>query len=474
MSLLSAFSARLATQSEHPALISPQGETLTYAALDGWAAGLAQRYERAGVRAGTRVLVALGMSCELYAALIALWRLGAVAVFPEPAAGLNGLRHALAVTSPEFLIGPRRLALICALVSARLALVRPLPVARERATAHDPPSWPDAHPALITFTSGSTGRPKGIVRSHGFLLAQQHALTPLLQPVEPTRDLVCLPMFVLAGLSLGVASALPRGDVRRPTPELAALLSRQIEEERLTRLLASPSIVEALTERSSIANLRHILTGGGPVWPTLMRRLLHTAPDAEITAVYGSTEAEPIAHLAIREISPADWERMENGEGLPAGRPVPEIHLRVIDDEIQVCGEHVNRGYLDPTDDLGNKIHEGSIVWHRTGDAGRLDERGSLWLLGRFEARVRAWFPFQIEVAARAWPGVKQAAVVELDGHALLALTGDPGLEGEWRSRAQRFAGLELALVRAIPLDQRHHSKVDYYRLRAMLKPRGG
>jgi olefin beta-lactone synthetase len=473
MTLLSAFAGRLATQPEHPALISAGGETLTYEALDSWAAALAQRYAHAGVRANTRVVVALGMSCELYAALIALWRLGAVAVFPEPAAGLKGLRHALAVTAPEFLIGPRRVALLCALASGRLALATPLPLPREHGTAHDPPSWPDAHPALITFTSGSTGQPKGILRSHGFLLAQQRALTSLLQPAEPTRDLVCLPMFVLAGLSLGTTSALPRGDVRRPTPELAILLSRQIDEQQLTRLLASPSIVATLAQTSAIAGLRQIFTGGGPIWPTLMQRLLEVAPRAQITAVYGSTEAEPIAHLAIRDITPTDWQRMEAGEGLPAGRPVPEIALRVIDDEIQVSGEHVNSGYLDPADDRSNKIREGSTIWHRTGDAGRLDERGSLWLLGRLEGRVGAWFPFQVEVAARAWPGVEQAALVNLDGHACLVLTGDAHRKNEWLMGTQQFAGLDLAVVSAIPLDQRHHAKVDYRRLRAMLRSRG-
>jgi len=472
MTLLSAFASQLAQHPERAALISPDGEALTYQELDSWAAALAQRYARAGVQANTRVVVALGISNELYAALIALWRLGAVAVFPEPAAGLRGLRHALRVTAPDFFIGPRRIALLCAVASGRLGLATPLPAARERADAKPPPSWPDDHPALISFTSGSTGRPKGIVRSHGFLLAQQRALTPLLQPVDPTRDLVCLPMFVLAGLSLGVTSALPRGDIRRPPRQLAALLSRQIEQQQLTRLLAPPSIVAALAETSAITKLRHIFTGGGPIWPTLMRRLLEVAPGAEIIAVYGSTEAEPIAHLAIRELSSADWRRMEAGDGLPAGYPVPDIKLRLIDDEIQVSGEHVNRGYLDPTDDRSNKVREGAIVWHRTGDAGRLDERGSLWLLGRLEGRVGGRLPFQIEVAARSWPGVENAALLNADGHAYLVLSGDPNSESQWRQRIQQFEGLELAVVAAIPLDQRHHAKVDYGRLRTLLRSR--
>lgn len=64
-------------------------------------------------------------------------------------------------------------------------------------------------------------------------------------------------------------------------------------------------------------------------------------------------------------------------------------------------------------------------MWHRTGDAGRVDERGGLWLLGRLERRAGGWFPFQVEVAARAWRGVVQAALVNLDGRAYLVLAGD-------------------------------------------------
>jgi long-subunit acyl-CoA synthetase (AMP-forming) len=94
---------------------------------------------------------------------------------------------------------------------------------------------------------------------------------------------------------------------------------------------------------------------------------------------------------------------------LLAGPPVEEIRVRIVDDEIQVAGAHVNGGYLDPAHDAENKVREGDTVWHRTGDAGSLDADGRLWLLGRIGSEVtlngRRVFPFSIEVAARAGPG---------------------------------------------------------------------
>ena len=469
MSALRPFAAQVAQAPERAALLTGSGEAVSYEALDRWGAHLAAQYWDAGVRPGTRVVVALGMSPALYAVLIALWRVGAAAVFPEPSAGLGGLRHALAATRPARFVGSRRIGLAAAMLARRPALAIPLPVRRGAAGGNAPP-WPGEHPALISFTSGSTGRPKGILRTHGFLLAQQRALDPLLRPDGPARDLVCLPLFVLAGLGLGTTSALPAADLRRPAEADAARLAAQVGRDGLTRLLAPPSVAGALAGRPGYARLRHVFTGGGPVWPDVIRRLVAEGPEAAVTAVYGSTEAEPIAHQALHDLTAADWAAMEAGGGLPAGRPMPDVALRIVGDEIQVAGAHVNRGYLDPAQDAGNKVNEGGTVWHRTGDAGRLGPDGRLWLLGRLEGRAGPWFPFAVEVAARGWPGVRQAALIEDGGRLQLAIAGDAGCEAAWRRGAEAFPGVEVRPLPALPLDRRHQAKTDYTRLRELLR----
>src|SRR6185369_11013626 len=94
--------------------------------------------------------------------------------------------------------------------------------------------------------------------------------------------------------------------------------------------------------------------------------------------------------------------------------------------EIVVAGGHVLRGYLHGHGDEETKIRVGDAIWHRTGDAGYLDDRGRLWLLGRCSARIvdarGTLWPFAVECAARAVEGVERAALAEVDGGRVLAL----------------------------------------------------
>src|SRR5262249_37732988 len=146
--------------------------------------------------------------------------------------------------------------------------------------------------------------------------------------------------------------------------------------------------------------------------PPLARALAQGRIAGEAHVVYGSTEAEPIASISALEMV-RTIEHADPLAGLCAGRPVQEIALRIVrphdgpitlgaggwpehdvapDEagEIVVAGPHVLTGYLDDPDaERANKIRDGARVWHRTGDGGRLDAAGRLWLLGRVSRRVQ-------------------------------------------------------------------------------------
>ncbi|MFQ3637351.1 MAG: AMP-binding protein, partial [Cyanobacteriota bacterium] len=366
-----------------------------------------------------------------------------------------------------------------------------------------PPSFPADTPALLTFTSGSTGQPKAALRTHGFLLAQHRALSHSLHLTPGETDLSTLPIFVLANLASGVTSLLPAVDLRYPGKVNARRLLRDIRRDAPTSTAASPALLDRLTAEceasgQKIPEFRRIFTGGAPVFPGLLQRLAAVAPNAQVTAVYGSTEAEPIAHVAYAEIQPDDLTRMTQGKGLLTGPPVLEIALRIVGDrwgtpipalttaefdaqtlpagavgEIVVSGDHVLPGYLHGQGDAETKFRVDGVPWHRTGDAGYLDERGRLWLLGRCSAKLTdAWgtlYPFAVEAAAQAQPGIHRSALVAHRGQRVLLIEWAARFPDAARSPALQSlkAALDWAQIHQfypckIPVDKRHNAKVDY------------
>lgn len=468
MNILAAFAGQVAAHPDRIAIIDGRGRKTSFAALDARAAALADSWHTAGLRAGDRVLLALPLDADLYAALAALWRIGAAAVLPEPALGLSGLNHAASATAPRAVLTSGLYRLLPLLVPA----VRSVPLKLSMRGSSG--SYPTADlagdaPALISFTSGSTGAPKAIVRSHGFLAAQDRAVAPLIATRSKTEtDLVAFPVFVIANLGQGITSILPNWPLRAPGRAKAVRIRAHAERHGVTRLLLSPAISEILALGGMPAGAHTLFTGGGPVFPDLVARIREGAPKMRVVSVYGSTEAEPIAHCDAADVTEADWAAMRSHAGLLAGHPAASARVRIVDDEILVAGGHVVGGYLDPARDASTKVSDADgTIWHRTGDAGRFDGDGRLWLRGRLDGRVGLLWPFEVEAPARLWPGVRRAALAEVDGLAVLAIEGDEQFRDRWIAAASVLGVARIAPVKRIPVDRRHGSKIDH---RALLQ----
>jgi acyl-CoA synthetase (AMP-forming)/AMP-acid ligase II len=499
------------------AAIIERGRTITFGDLNSAVASAAAELAGAGITAGMRVLVFSRMSIDLYTVMIALFRLRATAVFVDPSMGRQRLNGCVDRVAPGAFVAIPRAHLLrfstraIRKIPIRIAIRGWVPGATTvagtvRSTGHAVEPCEPATPAIITFTSGSTGEPKAAVRTHDFLLAQHRALVDALALAPGEVDLCTLPIFLLGNLASGVTSVIPDADLRAVGSIDPAPVAAQIQTHGPVRTVASPALLQRLVDHArrdgrTYDSFERIFTGGAPVFPSTLDDIAAAAPRAAVVAVYGSTEAEPIAEVERRDITAADREAMATGAGLLAGAPVSSIQLRILPDrwgqalgpwttealeahalppgepgEIVVSGDHVLPGYLDGVGDSESKIHVDGRVWHRTGDAGYLDDRGRLWLLGRCSAKVSdshgVVYPFAVEAAASGTPGLERAAfVMHGDARRLVAeVAGDADRAKQQLLERVAWAHVsDVVIVDRIPLDARHNAKVDYPALRRLL-----
>ncbi len=526
MNLYHHLESLLAAGRDELAIVSGVGGRLrreaTFAELASGAEKTAAHFRAAGLQPGDRVLFLQPIGIPLYAALLGAWRVGLVVVLPDAGAGLPALRDGLRRIQPQAVLTPRflwPLLFFCPelrRMAKRFSFGPGLPGSRDLTKPHafaggdcgPVASVENDSPALMTTTSGSTGMPKVAVRSHGFLQAQLDSLSHSLGLKAAEIDYTTLPVFVLANLANGVCSVLAALNWRRPGRSNPALLCRQIAVERPNRMACSPAILALVArewhrEMHGEFPIRTIHTGGGPVTPRLLRELQALLPEAAITIVYGSTEAEPIAEVAVSDLGAAENSSTAEGGGLCCGHPVPGLELAILPDhhgkplgpfdpdtfsrmrrgldqpgEIVVTGTHVLGGYLDGAGDEENKISVGDARWHRTGDAGRMDSAGRVWLLGRCSAGHSTpqgvVYPLQVEAAALEHPGIVACGFAVVDGQPILAMVPGSGFSADQlqalRSHLARLVpNIGICRVARIPMDRRHNAKVDYPALRRHL-----
>ena len=503
--IFSILSRNAAKWPDQPALIATirsRDTQLSFSELASSAENFAAHLAECGIRKGDPVLVFVPMSIELYVSLLGLFRIGAVAVFVDPSSGLAHINACCKRLPPKALISIRSLRCLRPFVSGlrRIPLVfAPPPIRAETQNRLPDQPVPD-DPALITFTSGSTGVPKAAVRTHRFLIAQHEALKSAISLEPGERDLTTLPVFVLANLASGLTSILPDAKISHPGSVDIGRITNQVLRLEPTRTGGSPVFYQRLSAApSSLGTFRKIYTGGAPVFPAFLQNLRKHAPQAHIVAVYGSTEAEPIAHVDCEEISASDWSAMREGKGLLAGTPVPQIQLRIIADqwgnaiqlqdalpcsmsgEILVTGDHVLKGYLHGQGDEETKVPIHGDIWHRTGDAGYLDPSGRLWLLGRCSARVQdqrgTLYPFAVECVAMSFPFIRRSAFVQIAEKRLLVIEANSCLTktglSQLKAALQWAAVDDIRVLKRIPLDARHNAKVNYPQLLRLMEKEG-
>ena len=471
-----------------------------------------------GLQPGDRAVVLFPLCIDLYVCIAALYACGITAGLIDPGMGAKRIKWSLqtvqarAILSVNAFLKYRWLLRPLCRIPMKFSQdkcgfgVRPFsPLLGDPEESGDLITRASDDEALITFTSGSTGKPKGANRTHGHLKSQQRALMSTFPPFEGQIDMTCLPVVAFHNLSCGVTTIMPAVDIANPASVEPRAVVSQIREWGVASLTSAPAFMQKLTgflvaSNESIPGMKLVGVGGAPVSKELAATMLQAFPEAKGFAVYGSTEAEPMAHAHLEDVVRKTSDGFLGGEvaevaelalvTLPTRSPtldaqglapyrVPEGGIG----EVLVRGPHVNRGYINnPEANLENKvIEEDGSVWHRTGDLGYFDQDDHLWLVGRVKDRVSHGEgfvdPYPVESALEAQAQISRAAVMACSKSpfAIIVLQADEesshaSLASACEVLTQRgLTDVQCVTIEKLPVDGRHNSKVDRPTLRAML-----
>ena len=495
---------------ERTALIDVKtGSRVTFSQIDDKSDRICIYLKEKKFRKGDKIIVFVPIGIEFYLILTSIFKMGLQAVFIDPYAGIEHINRCCEMISPEGIIGSGKTLLKGFFLKGIRKIGKKInyeKIMKEAETISLTNSVEDKEinentPALISFTSGSTGFPKIIMRTHGFLIGQHNVLEKNLKFQERTSVYSSFPIFLLSHMAAGATVFIPDINWQKPSESNFQDIVQCIRKNNIENIILPPVIFENITEYCKkdgiqLNNVQTVYTGGAPVFPWLMEKIRKIFINAEINALYGASEAEPISRLNFEDITEDDIKSMKNGDGLLAGKIVEGLELEIeeiqekeldrnfaeensnveinseVRGEILVKGENVVNGYLNVQKNPDEK-------WHRTGDMGYINSNGQLVLLGRVKGRIqigeKIYYPFAVETAFSFCEILKKSVLTSKNGKLYLLVERNSEYKGnllenteimELKKKFEIFKIIETE----IPMDKRHNSKTDYKKLEEIVE----
>jgi len=281
--------------------------------------------------------------------------------------------------------------------------------------------------AGLFYTGGTTGRSKGVMLSHRNLTYNVLQAAPFIQVDADDVFFHAAPMFHLAdgffmmlGTTLGATHVIVPGF--EPTLALKAL-----QDEKIRTALLVPTMINMVVNHPAIADydlssLKRLVYGASPMPEAVIRKAMEVIPGVDFYQAYGQTEASPVVTVMGPEYHTISGPRAGKLKG--AGRVVAGIDLAILDDdgkelatgevgEICIRGDNVMLGYWNLPDATAETLRDG---WLHTGDGGRLDDEGMLFIVDRVKDMIVSGgenvYSAETEQAVYAHPAVAECAVI--------------------------------------------------------------
>lgn len=275
--------------------------------------------------------------------------------------------------------------------------------------------------AVLLYTSGTSGKPKGVMLSHGNIASNIEQIRGWIDLRPDMTFLGVLPQFHSFGLTALTMVPLMAGiKVVYSARFVPQKIVRLIREHQAKVMIAIPSMYNALLHvkeggAEDVASLEYVVSGGEPL-PDAVVKGFRERFGKTIAEGYGLTETSPVTN----------WCRPFEYRAHSVGRPLPKVRQRIVDidtgqdlgpnqdGEVRIAGPNLMQGYYKLPKESAAAFDEQGYL--RTGDIGRFDEAGHLYITGRLKDMLIVGgeniFPREIEEVLNHHPSIKESGVV--------------------------------------------------------------
>ncbi|MEQ1614293.1 MAG: AMP-binding protein, partial [Hyphomicrobiaceae bacterium] len=413
---------------ERPAL-RYEGREISPLVLVGQVASLAARLQSAGLQAGDRLVVLSRNRPEWLIAFFAGLACDAIVVPVNPGLAATEVGYIVDHCAPRIVIAEADLLPLLAHVTHATKPIL-IPADNGPSDAEDgwstqisgkpaqmprPKSGGDA-PAVIFYTSGTTGKPKGVMLSHNAELFTARMVAAHMRISAADRVMVAGPLAFIYPLIINALSGFVAGATVTILPRFhPALVAEVVAAERTTVFMGVPTMFAMLVNwgadnDADMSSLRLAISAGQNLAWNLCERFRHRF-GVTVHDLWGMTEGTPIT----------GYDPVAEPSGRPesCGKALPGCGVRIVDDagrdlptdaigEVLLSGPNVMLGYYERPEATGETLRDG---WVSSGDLGKLDVDGYLYILGRKKDLI-------IRGGANIYPGDVEEV---LYGHAAVA-----------------------------------------------------